>query len=163
MSVAIRHGGCLISDDPAKLDVDGVHAFLTRSYWAADIPREVVARSLANSLCVGAYTAAGAQIGLSRVISDFATFAYLCDVYVLESHRGRGLAKAMMQATLSHPKLAGLRRFNLITRDAHPLYAPFGFQAVARPERHMEKLDPEVYRRAAAAAAARNASDSASA
>ncbi len=139
------HAGYLISDDPARLDVDAVHACLTRSYWAAGIPREIVARSLANSLCLGLYAPAGAQVGLMRVITDSATFAYLCDVYVLEAHRGRGLAKAAMALLAAHPKLQGLRRFQLVTQDAHGLYAQFGFAAVAKPERHMEKLNPAAY------------------
>lgn len=154
MPVEISHGAYLLSDDPARLDVDAVHAYLSQSYWAEKIPRDVVVRSLANSLCIGIYTSSGAQIGLCRVISDFATFAYLCDVYVLDSHRGQGLAKVAMQLTMSHPKLAGLSRFNLVTRDAHPLYAQFGFTPVARPDRYMEKLDHAVYRRAASDASA---------
>ena len=145
MSVEFRHGDCLISDDRAKLDVDAIHAFLTRSYWAADIPREVVARSLANSLCLGIYTATGEQIGLVRVISDYATFAYLCDVYVLEAHRCRGLGKALVAASLAHPDLQGLRRLMLATASAHAVYAPFGFAAPAHPDRLMEILRPDLY------------------
>lgn len=160
MPVEHTHGTYLLSDDPAKLDVGAIHAFLSRSYWAEGIPRETVARSLAHSLCLGVYDVGGAQVGLGRVITDRATFAYLCDVYVLEAHRGHGLAKALMRTLAGHPELAGLRRFNLVTRDAHSLYAGFGFQAVAHPSRYMEKLDPEVYRRAAAT---RSASASASA
>lgn len=144
----VAHGSYLFSDDPARLDVDAVHAYLSSSYWAAGIPREVVVRSLAGSFCLGIYTAAGAQVGLVRVITDFATFAYLCDVYVLEAHRGHGLGKAAVKATLEHPRLQGLRRLNLVTRDAHGLYARHGFTAIAHPERYMEKLDPDVYRRA---------------
>ncbi len=143
-----RHGTYLLSDDPARLDVDAVHAFLRTSYWAAGIPRDVVARALAGSLCVGVYAADGAQVGLVRVVTDSATFAYLCDVYVLEGHRGHGLGKAVIRATLAHPRLQGLRRLNLVTRDAHGLYAQHGFAAVAHAERYMEKLDPGVYQRA---------------
>ena len=146
----LQHGSYLISDEPGRLDEAAIYAYLTTCYWAEGISPEVVARALQGSLCVGIYSATGAQIGLVRVISDYATFAYLCDVYVLESHRGQGLAKAAVQATLAHPKLQGLRRLNLVTRDAHSLYARFGFTAVARPERYMEKLDPAVYRRPAA-------------
>ena len=147
MSHEFHHGDYLISDDPALLDVDAVHAYLTRSYWAEGISRDIVARSLANSLCLGIYTADRKQIGLIRAISDFTTFAYLCDVYVLEAHRGRGLARAAMQALTTHPRLQNLRRQHLVTQDAHPLYAPFGFSVVAHPERHMEKRDPDIYRR----------------
>jgi len=110
----LRHGTYLISDDPARLDADAVHAYLTRSYWAEGIPREVVARSLENSLCLGIYAADGSQVGLLRVISDCTTFAYLCDVYVLEAHRGRGLSKAAMRAFESHPRLQNLRRQHLV-------------------------------------------------
>ncbi|MEY2878365.1 MAG: hypothetical protein RLZZ15_745 [Verrucomicrobiota bacterium] len=145
----LRHGDYLISDDPARLDVEAIHAFLTRCYWAEGIPRDVVARSLANSLCVGVYAADGEQVGLVRVISDFATFAYYCDVYVLEAHRGRGLSKAAMAACADHPRLQHLRRQHLVTQDAQGLYAQFGFHVVAQPDRHMEKRDLEVYRRPA--------------
>lgn len=147
----LRHGDYLITDDPARLDVEAVHAYLSRSYWAAGIPRDVVARSLANSLCLGLYASNHSQVGLIRVISDYATFAYLCDVYVLEAHRGRGLSKAAMRALQSHPRLQNLRRQHLVTQDAHGLYAQFGFQPVAQPERHMEKRDPGVYQRLSSA------------
>ena len=145
----VAHQGYLISDAAARLDIDAVHAFLARSYWAAGIPREVVARSLANSLCLGIYAADGAQVGLVRVVTDYATFAYLCDVYVLEAHRGRGLSKAALQALHSHPRLQGLRRMHLVTQDAHGLYEQFGFRRVEQPDRHMEKRDPAAYTRRA--------------
>jgi GNAT superfamily N-acetyltransferase len=141
------HDGYLISDDPRRLDVGAVHAYLTRSYWAEGIPREIVERSLQNSLCLGIYTAGGDQIGLVRAITDYATFAYLCDVYVLEAHRGRGLSKAALRALASHPRLQNLRRQQLVTQDAQGLYEQFGFRRVADPERHMEKRDPAAYRR----------------
>ena len=142
-----RHGAYLISDDPARLDPAAIHAYLSRAYWAENIPLEVVRRSLAHSLCLGAYDEQGRQVGLTRCISDYATFCYVCDVYVLEEHRDHGLAQAMMALAGRHPKLQGLRRWNLVTRDAHGLYAREGFKAVARPERYMEKLDPGVYPR----------------
>lgn len=135
-----------VSTDPARIDGAAVHRFLSQSYWASGIPREVVDRSLQNSLCFGLFIG-GEQIGLARVVTDRATFAYLCDVYVLEPYRGRGLAKWLIACVMAHPDLAGLRRFNLMTRDAHRLYAPFGFVPPARPDRSMEKLDPEVYKR----------------
>lgn len=144
-----HHGAYLVSDDPAHLDPTAIHAYLIRAYWCEDIPFETVARSLKHSLCVGAYDAHYAQIGLVRIISDFATFAYLCDVYVLEEHRGHGLAKAMMTLTMHHPKLQGLRRWNLITRDAHPLYAQFGFKPLAKPTGYMEHVAPDIYQRPA--------------
>lgn len=144
--------GYVVDTDRRRLDVDAVHACLARSYWAAGIPREIVVRSLAGSLCFGLYDAGGAQVGLARVITDRATFAYLCDVYVLEAHRGRGLSKFLMRCVAEHPDLQDLRRFMLATADAHGLYAQFGFTAPARPERLMEKLDAEVYARLASSA-----------
>ncbi len=154
----LRHDGYLISDDPTRIDVDAVHAFLSRCYWAEGISRDVVARSVANSLCLGIYAPAdlpavasakaGAQVGLVRVISDYATFAYLCDVYVLEAHRGHGLAKAAMRAYQSHPRLQSLRRHQLVTQDAQGLYQQFGFVPVVQPERHMEKRDSAISKRA---------------
>jgi GNAT superfamily N-acetyltransferase len=145
MSHELQHNGYLVSDDPARLDVDAIHAFLSTSYWAQGIPRDLVARSLKNSLCFGAYTEAREQVGLARVVSDHATFAWLADVYVLDAHRGHGLSKALMRAVVSHPRLQGLRRFQLGTRDAHGLYAQFGFAPLAEPARHMEKLDFSLY------------------
>jgi GNAT superfamily N-acetyltransferase len=123
-----------------------VHGFLTESYWAEGISREVVARSIENSLCFGVFCD-GKQIGFARVISDYATFAYIGDVFVLESYRGHGLGKWLMECVIGHPWLQGLRRWTLLTRDAHGLYAQFGFTPLKRPERYMELHDPEVYRR----------------
>jgi GNAT superfamily N-acetyltransferase len=143
----LLHAGYVISDDPARLDPVAIHAYLKRSYWATDIPLETLTRALENSLCLGIYAPDAAQIGLIRVVTDYATFAYLCDVYVLEDHRGHGLSKAAMRAFESHPRLQGLRRFHLVTQDAHGLYAQFGFKVVAQPERHMEKRNPDVYKR----------------
>ena len=147
----VQHGEYLISDEPDRLDPVAIHAYLTTSYWAEGITLEIVTRALQSSLSLGIYTTNGAQVGLVRVISDYATFAYVCDVYVLEAHRRHGLAKAAMKATLAHPKLQGLRRLNLVTRDAHSLYSRFGFIPVVRPERYMEKLDSDLYRRLSAA------------
>jgi GNAT superfamily N-acetyltransferase len=127
----------LISTDSARLDIDAVHGYLTRSYWAAGIPKDVVAKSLEGSLCFGLYEGSR-QIGLARVITDKATFAYLCDVYVLEDYRGLGLGKWLMSVVQSHPDLQGLRRFVLITQDAHGLYEQFGFSRLKEPDRYME-------------------------
>ena len=143
----LKHGDYLISDDPTRLDVDAVHAFLTRSYWSEGIPREVVARALTNSLCLGIYTADRQQAGLVRVITDYATFAYLCDVYVLESHRRHGLAKAAIRFTMTHPRLQGLRSWSLRTRDAHGLYEQFGFKPLDRPASSMALRFPDAYKR----------------
>jgi GNAT superfamily N-acetyltransferase len=139
-----------ISTDPARLDLEAVHAYLTRSYWSAGIPREVVERAAANSLCFGLYHPAAGQVGYARVVTDRASFAYLCDVYVLENHRGQGLSKWLMKTIVEHPDLQGLRRFMLATRDAHGLYAQHGFAPLASPDRVMEVLRPDVYRPTAA-------------
>ena len=130
-----------ISADPARLDLGAIHAFLSRSYWSPCIPREIVERAAAHSLCFGLYHR-DAQVGFARVVTDRATFGYLADVYVLEAHRGQGLAKDLVRTVLAHPELQGLRRFLLATRDAHGLYRPFGFQPPARPESLLEiRLD----------------------
>ncbi|HZC23020.1 MAG TPA: GNAT family N-acetyltransferase, partial [Candidatus Binatia bacterium] len=131
--------------DPARLDLDLIYAFLTNCYWAKGIPRDVVERSIEHSLCFGIYDGHGAQAGFARVISDFATIAYLGDVFVLESHRGRGLGKWMMQCILEHPALQGLRRWILLTRDAHELYRKFGFMPLKAPDRYMELHNAAVY------------------
>jgi GNAT superfamily N-acetyltransferase len=138
--------GYEISTDPARLDVTAMHAYLARSYWSPDIPRETVERGARNSLCFGVYeTASGAQVGLARVVTDHATFAYLCDVYVLEEHRGRGLSKALMHAVMTHPALVDARRAMLATRDAHGLYRQFGFTDVLRNTNLMEIVRPDIY------------------
>jgi len=124
-----------------------IHGFLTECYWAKGIPREVVARSIENSLCFGMYHDRK-QIGFARVISDYATYAYIGDVFVLDSYRGRGLGKWLMECIMKHPRLRGLRRWSLVTGDAHGLYAQFGFTPLKTPERHMELHDAEVYGRA---------------
>ena len=142
-----RRGEFLISTDPARLDLDVIHGFLTNCYWAKGIPREVVARSIDRALCFGVYDSSGKQVAFARVISDFATIAYVGDVFVLESHRGRGLGKWLMECIMQHPALQNLRRWILTTRDAHGLYAQVGFTAVKSPERYMERHDPNVYER----------------
>jgi GNAT superfamily N-acetyltransferase len=126
-----------ITTDREQLDLDAIHAFLSRSFWAEGIPRETVATSIANSLCFGLFDGAN-QVGFARVVTDRATYGYLCDVYVLETHRGLGLGKWLIEAVMAHPDLQGLRRFQLVTRDAHGLYSRHGFAAPAHPERVME-------------------------
>jgi len=145
MYIEWKNAELLVSTVPAKLDTGAVHAYLTRSYWAEGISREVVERSLRHSLCFGLYDA-NRQIGLARVISDYATFAYLADVYVLENYRGRGLAKWLMSCVLAHPQLQNLRKFVLVTRDAHELYRPFGFEAPKKPENYMELPKHDIYK-----------------
>ena len=142
----LRHAGYLITDDRTRLDRDMVHSYLSQeSYWAKGIAREIVDRSIDNSLCLGAYAPTGAQVGLVRIITDCATFAYLCDVFVLQGHRGKGLGKALIQAVLNHPQLRTVRRITLATHDAHGLYAGFGFTPYSNPERHLEKRFPANY------------------
>lgn len=139
-----RVGAYVVSDDPARLDTRAMHGFLRDAYWSPGIALERLERAVQGSLCIGAYDARGAQVGLVRLVSDYATFCYVCDVYVLEAHRGRGLSKAMLRAALEHPRLQGLRRWQLITRDAHELYAQFGFDRRADPRRYMERVDPAI-------------------
>jgi GNAT superfamily N-acetyltransferase len=135
----------LISTDRARLDLSVVHGFLTNCYWAKGISREVVARSIEHSLCFGIYDSSGTQVGFARVISDFATYAYLGDVFVLDSQRGRGLGKWLMECIMQHPALQNLRRWSLVTRDAHGLYARSGFTPLKAPEKYMELHRPDVY------------------
>lgn len=134
-----------ISTDPHRFDIDLVHDFLRNSYWAQEIPRSVVERSIRHSLCFGAFHGER-QVGFARVITDFATFAYIGDVFVVPAHRGRGVSKMLMRAIRTHPDLQGLRRIILATRDAHGLYSQFGFQPLARPQDFMTIHDPNVYR-----------------
>jgi GNAT superfamily N-acetyltransferase len=143
-------GAYTLSDDPARLDLAAIHAYLRRAYWSEQIPFDIIARATRGSLCIGAYDAGGAQVGLVRLVSDYATFCYVCDVYVLEEHRGRGLSKAMMAMAVEHPKLQGLRRWMLVTNDAHGLYRQFGFTPPAHPERYMERAVPDIYKQMAA-------------
>ena len=138
--------GYLVSTDKSKIDVETVHDFLSRSYWAENIPLDVVRKSIENSLCFGIYHQQR-LIGFARAISDFATFAYLADVFILPEQRGKGLSKWLIGIVLEHPQLQGLRRFTLATRDAHSLYAQFGFSLFDKPGRWMQKHDPDVYKR----------------
>jgi GNAT superfamily N-acetyltransferase len=151
-----RRGEFVVSTDPARLDLDLIHNFLTNCYWAKGIPKDVVARSIEHSLCFGIYDESSktspavpkprsVQVGFARVISDFSTIAYLGDVFVLESRRGRGLGKWMVECIMRHPALQGLRRWILLTRDAHQLYAKVGFTPLRGPERYMELHRPDVY------------------
>jgi len=143
-----RRGKFLASTDPALLDLEMIYRFLTNCYWAKGIPRDVVARSIEHSLCFGIYDGTdkkSAQVGFARVVSDFATVAYIGDVFVLESHRGRGLSKWMMECIMGHPALQGLRRWILLTRDAHGLYRQFGFTPLKSAERYMELHNSVVY------------------
>ena len=108
--------GYEIDDNPARMDIDAIHGYLVTAYWSIGVPRDVVARGVANSYCVGAFDGDGTQVGLVRVVTDHATFAYLCDVYVLEAHRGRGLAKRMVAHAMARPDIGQLRRLMLVTQ-----------------------------------------------
>jgi len=140
-----RRGEYRISTDRALLNLDTIHEFLTNCYWAKGISRDVVARSIQHSMCFGIYDGSGTQVGFARVVSDFATVAYLGDVFVLESRRGLGLGKWLMECIVQHPALQGLRRWILLTRDAHQLYAQFGFTPIKNSQRYMELHNPDVY------------------
>lgn len=141
--------GIEFSSDPTRLDVDAVHAFLRQTYWSPGLPRSVLERALANSLCFGAYDGAR-QVGFARVVTDRATFAWLCDVFVVESHRRRGIADGLMKSVMTHPELQGLRRWSLATRDAHALYRRHGFAPLEDAARAMEIRRPDVYQTKAA-------------
>jgi len=139
-----RKENFVISTDPSRLDVDAIHAFLSRSsYWAKGIPKETVERSIRGSLCFGVYDG-NRQIGFARVVTDGATYAFLCDDYILESYRGRGLGKWLMQCIFSHPDLQTLQRWTLLTQDVR-LYEKFGFKPLKNPEEYMELVSPQPY------------------
>jgi GNAT superfamily N-acetyltransferase len=147
-----RRDGFLISNDRGWIDVPAVHEFLsTRSYWARGIPIETVRRAIENSLCFGVYaeTVEAPMVrrpaGFARVTTDFATFAWIGDVFIIEEFRGRGLSKWLMETIVAHPLLQGLRRLLLATHDAHELYRQFGFKPLSRPERFLELRFPDVY------------------
>jgi GNAT superfamily N-acetyltransferase len=134
-----------VTTDRARLDLDLIHGWLSReSYWAAGIPRALVERSLEHSLCFGLLHGE-TQIGFARVVTDYATFAYLADVFVLPTRRGLGLSKLLLQAIREHPSLQDVRRWSLVTRDAHRLYEQFGFAPLANPQRHMELVRSNPY------------------
>ncbi len=134
-----------ITTDPDRIDLDAVHAYLTRSYWAEGISKDLLTKAIAGSLCFSLFDG-GRQVGFARVVTDRATFAYLCDVYVLEEYSGRGLGKWLIEELQSHPDLQGIRRFVLVTRDAHGLYARFGFQPLQNPGGYMEIVRPDIYK-----------------
>lgn len=137
-------GSYRINDDAGQTDLHFAHRELSQSYWSKNIPFETVARAAANSICFNVFDA-NEQVAFARVITDKATFAYLCDVIVNEQHRGKGIGKAMMKFIMEHPDLQGLRRFTLGTKDAHGLYEKFGFTAPPFPERQMEINRRNIY------------------
>ena len=134
-----------ISTDNARLDVTFIHRFLSEeSAWAAGISLPLVQKAIDNSLCFGAYENS-TQIGFARVVTDYASFAYLCDVFVLSIHRGRGVSRLLMDAVLAHPDLQSLRRFTLVSSSARDLYRQYGWTALNAPDAHMERFSPDVY------------------
>ena len=146
MPIEFHRNKFTVSTDPRRLDVKAIHDFLTRCYWSEGIPRKTVERAVEHSLCFGLFDGKQ-QIGFARVVSVHATYAYLCDVYVLESYRGKGLGAWLMSCVKKHPDLQGLRRFTLLTRDAHGLYRKFGFAAAKHPSRYMEIHNADIYKK----------------
>lgn len=144
MSTLSTRGEYLITTDRTRFEIEAIHKFLTQSYWSPGVPISVVERAISNSLCFGVFDG-NRQIGFARIITDRATFAYLADVYILESYRGKGLAKWLLEVIHSLDDLQGLRRIMLATRDAHELYKQFGYTELADPSRLMERYDPTVY------------------
>jgi GNAT superfamily N-acetyltransferase len=132
-----RQDDFLVSTDPDLLQLDAIEAMLAGAYWAQGRPRHLILRSIQNSLCFGAYKD-GLQVGFARLVTDYTTYAWLCDVIVQQAYRGAGLGKFMMRCVMSHPELKNLRRWSLATRDAHEFYRPFGFHEIESPQRFME-------------------------
>jgi GNAT superfamily N-acetyltransferase len=145
MAYEVHNGPYRITTDTAQFDLDAIHAYLTASYWAEGIPKEIVARSIEHALCFGVL-AGQKQIGLARVVTDRATYAYIGDVYILDAYQGQGLGKWLMATIVAHPDLQGLRRWTLATRDAHGLYEQYGFTALTDPASYMERRDFLSYR-----------------
>ena len=138
--------GYSISMEKEKMDIDLIHSFLNRTYWAEGISKEIIRRSIEGSMCFGVFEN-DKQVGFARMITDKATFAYLADVFIIEEYRGRGLSKWLMKVIMSHPDLQGLRRMIHATKDAHGLYKQFGFTPLINVDRWMQILDPDVYKR----------------
>ena len=125
------------------MDIDAIHGYLSCAYWCEGMPRTTLERAMRYSLCFGLFEGEN-QVGFVRVVTDYTTFAYVCDVFVLESHQGKGLGTWLMQSVMQHPDLQGLRRWQLITRDAHDLYSKVGFTLLSKPERHMEVFTADI-------------------
>lgn len=148
--VEFRRSGFTISTDPARLDLTAIHGFLSKeAYWSTNIPIDILERAVKQSLCFGVYqdSPTERQVGFARVISDYATFAYLCDVFVISEFQGEGLGKWLIECITTYPELQGLRRWMLATRDAHGLYEKYGFSPLAKPERWMEIVKANIYNR----------------
>jgi GNAT superfamily N-acetyltransferase len=147
MPYEIQKGDYLVSDDKQKIDLTFVHEYLSKeSYWAQNIPVDVVTRSIENSISYGVYHS-GKQVGFARVVTDKATFAYLADVFIIESYRGKGLSRMLLECIHAHPDVQGLRRWMLGTRDAHGLYTKFGWTPIPYPDRFMQLHFPDVYKK----------------
>ncbi len=140
-----RREGLLISTDRKRLDLAAVYSFLTAAPWCKGISRERVERAIQSSFCFGVYDA-DQQVGFARVITDFATFSYVCDFYISESHRGRGLAKWLISTILECPDIAGLQRTCIVTAEAHGLYRQMGFMGVQRPDAYLELVNKDAYK-----------------
>jgi N-acetylglutamate synthase-like GNAT family acetyltransferase len=141
-----------ITDNKDDMDIDAIHEYLSRSYWAKDVPKSVVTKAVKNSLCFAVLASdtnntdsKEKQVGFARLITDSATFAYLADVYILEEHRGNGLSKQLMATIVKHPQLQGLRRIMLATKDAHSLYEQYGFTALTDQTMFMQLWTPDIY------------------
>ena len=142
----INQDDYVISTDKSKLDLSLIHSFLsTQAYWSLNIPFAIVKRSVENSLCFGVYQG-DRQVGFARIITDYATIAYLGDVFILEEHRGKGLSKRLIDEIMNHPDLQGLRRWMLLTSDAHGLYRQYGWTPISNPDRYMEIAKPDIYK-----------------
>ena len=138
--------GYTASSSIRDMDLSVIHTYLSKSYWALNIPFKTMEKAIKNSLCFGVFTDSGQQVAFARMVSDSATFAYLADVFVLEEHRGKGISKWLMQIIMEDPNLQGLRRMALATSDAHGLYQQFGFKSLSSPESFMELHQPDVYK-----------------
>ncbi len=140
-----HRGNFTVTSDLSRMDLNVVHGYLSRAYWCEGLPRETLEQAMRSSICFGVFEGEK-QVGFARVVSDRTTFAYVCDVFVLESHQGKGLGTWLMQCVVRHPELQGLRRWHLTTRDAHSLYRKVGFTLLSKPERHMEVFTPDIYK-----------------
>lgn len=139
--------GYRISTNKSDLDFNVIHSFISNTYWAKGIPAETMQKAIDHAMCFGVFTDQNEQVGFARVITDTATFAYLSDVFILDAHRGKGLSKWLVEEIVAHPDLQNLRRFVLVTKDAHGLYEQFGFDAISHSDDYMEKWVPNIYQR----------------
>jgi N-acetylglutamate synthase-like GNAT family acetyltransferase len=139
--------GYRISTNKSDFDFNVIHSFISNTYWAKGIPAETMRKAIDNAMCFGVFTDQNEQVGFARVITDTATFAYLSDVFILDAHRGRRLSKWLVQEIVAHPDLQNLRRFVLVTKDAHGLYEQFGFDVISYPDNFMERWIPDIYQR----------------